>query len=373
MRAKSEEIIFAGHKYYVSKKNLEDPSIKKIFMFQDPELKNIVKTSTGKTRMVAKVDIEEVLKENEEYIPQERQKMKCTKCGGDGWYEDHSDDHYANPEGDCYYYGCPVQRPCEFCKGEGYIYEFAGGGGGAGYAVWGGGWGRNFGNPSMGGRFYGRGFGFGQSSSNTGGPNLMYTYDVKPLNQILQQPGTPQGDEREIHVGSEIKGITLDQKKKIQGKILFIKIDDEGDILHYIVLDMNTGIKKEVDPTSVELLSHEEAPSYTLIDYTIGENYYPRLSDILNEKKMNARQLVKRSKLPKEIKEKILKLGVASYKNGRAHGIKKPKVKGKNFNGVSLGADKDGFYVYTHRARSKSYKDPTKISNKDIKFIESTG
>ena len=35
--------------------------------------------------------------------------------------------------------------------------------------------------------------------------------------------------------------------------------------------------------------------------------------------------------------------------------------------------DKDGFYIHTHRARSKSYESPEKITEKDIKFIDSTG
>jgi hypothetical protein len=41
--------------------------------------------------------------------------------------------------------------------------------------------------------------------------------------------------------------------------------------------------------------------------------------------------------------------------------------------GVSLAGDKDGFYVYTHRARSKSYSSPDKIPADRVKFIESTG
>lgn len=39
----------------------------------------------------------------------------------------------------------------------------------------------------------------------------------------------------------------------------------------------------------------------------------------------------------------------------------------------SLGKDKNGFYVYTHRARSKSYPTPMAIPIKDVKFIGSTG
>ena len=41
--------------------------------------------------------------------------------------------------------------------------------------------------------------------------------------------------------------------------------------------------------------------------------------------------------------------------------------------GVSLGKDKDGYFVYTHRARSKSYKTPNLIPDSKIKFIETTG
>ena len=41
--------------------------------------------------------------------------------------------------------------------------------------------------------------------------------------------------------------------------------------------------------------------------------------------------------------------------------------------GVSLGEDKDGFFVYTHRARSKSRKKPESIPVKDVVFIETTG
>ena len=41
--------------------------------------------------------------------------------------------------------------------------------------------------------------------------------------------------------------------------------------------------------------------------------------------------------------------------------------------GVSVAQDKNGFYCYTHRARSKSYKTMDAIPKKDIEFIESTG
>jgi len=90
-------------------------------------------------------------------------------------------------------------------------------------------------------------------------------------------------------------------------------------------------------------------------------------------------QVERSKKLSKEMKEKILPLinisGIhgTRYKKGVVYELSKPKVSGKSFNGVGIGADKDGFFVMTHRARSKSYPELSDIPNKDIKFVESTG
>lgn len=83
-------------------------------------------------------------------------------------------------------------------------------------------------------------------------------------------------------------------------------------------------------------------------------------------------------KIPKEMKELILKYTTSSsrYNNGMVFGLRKPaelnkiSVKAK---GVSFGANKNGFFVYTHRARCKSHKDFRKITKKEIDFVESTG
>jgi hypothetical protein len=79
-------------------------------------------------------------------------------------------------------------------------------------------------------------------------------------------------------------------------------------------------------------------------------------------------------KLSKEMKDKILPLIIKNgmhgtkYNNGVVTKLKYDKSKE-----CDLGADKDGFFVFTHRARSKSYSEVDKIPQKDIKFIESTG
>lgn len=106
-----------------------------------------------------------------------------------------------------------------------------------------------------------------------------------------------------------------------------------------------------------------------------------RPSENLNEGKKskysNTKDSLMRSKsIPKEMKEKIAEYlggGSSYHEGGRVHGLKIPKVKGKTFDGVSLGADKSGFYVYTHRAASKRYESPDKIPQRDIDFIETTG
>ena len=146
----------------------------------------------------------------------------------------------------------------------------------------------------------------------------MYTYSVVPLNQLLQPKGTPQGDERYIHVGSEVQGKVLGKEEEIHGKIISIKDDGEGNILHYIVQDFETAEKHEVDPTSVSLITHEERPEPSMMDYigTVGESFYPSLSDYMGEGKRDARDSLKRSKLPKDLKEKILKLGLSGFKDG---------------------------------------------------------
>lgn len=53
--------------------------------------------------------------------------------------------------------------------------------------------------------------------------------------------------------------------------------------------------------------------------------------------------------------------------------VSKPEDLVDKMQGVSLGKDKDGYFVYTHRARCSSYPTPHKIPASKIKFIESTG
>jgi len=147
--------------------------------------------------------------------------------------------------------------------------------GGAGYAVYGGGWGKGFGNPSLGARFSGRGIGFGGSANLSGGPNLMYTYEVKPLNQYLQQQPTTQGDIEYIHPGTEISGYILNTDEKIEGRIINVEEDGDNNILWYIVLDKE-GRRRKVDPTTSYVIEPEDLLYHGMMD-VVRENFFPEL------------------------------------------------------------------------------------------------
>ena len=114
------------------------------------------------------------------------------------------------------------------------------------------------------------------------------------------------------------------------------------------------------------------------LQYCAEKIYYkyfksPKLNESIDqdETKDVADKVKNSKKLTSEIKEKITPLiinGETKYKEGRVFRLRYAKS-----NGCDLGADKNGFFVFTHRARSKSYSDIDKIPEKDIKFIESTG
>lgn len=83
-------------------------------------------------------------------------------------------------------------------------------------------------------------------------------------------------------------------------------------------------------------------------------------------------------KIPAKMKELILKyVSITSrYKNGCVYGLRKPSGMSKissKISGCSFGADKNGFFVYTHRGRCKSHENPLKITKKEIDWVESTG
>jgi hypothetical protein len=244
--------------------------------------------------------------------------------------------------------------------------------------------------------------GFG-GAYNLGGPNMMYTYEIKPLNHTLEQKPNDSVDSQTetIGVGSKIKGIPVrsnvypDGKKKVTGIVKEVIKSDNGALKYYVIQDEKTTNSIKVDPLTAELVKHDPVEYYedrynTAVDQplkraeklkkfkkTANEHLVPESVDELLEKydpdaDKDVKGKVERSKkIPKELKEQIYPLivnGQTRYNNGIVTRLKYSESKE-----CDLGADKNGFFVLTHRARSKSYESVDKIPEKDIKFIESTG
>lgn len=90
------------------------------------------------------------------------------------------------------------------------------------------------------------------------------------------------------------------------------------------------------------------------------------------------KSIVLSKKLSHEMKKLVSKYVTTTsrYSNGRVLGLRKPNglsAISKKISGVSVGADNNGFFVYTHRARCKSHKNPLTLTKKEIDWVESTG
>jgi hypothetical protein len=106
--------------------------------------------------------------------------------------------------------------------------------------------------------------GFG-GANNLGGPNMMYTYEIKPLNHTLEQrPNTDSETRAEsIQLGSKISGypirsnITPNEKKRIRGIVWKIEKTEGDAIKYYVVIDEATQKPVKIDPLTAALVIHE--------------------------------------------------------------------------------------------------------------------
>lgn len=130
---------------------------------------------------------------------------------------------------------------------EGYGSAFAGG---AGYSYTGG----TRGSLTRGG--------FG-GANNLGGPNMMYTYEIKPLNHTLEpRPSNSMDQIEKMHIGSKVTGKpiranNIQYDKKITGTLQSIQKAEDGSIKYYVVLDEATATLVRIDPTTVKLIVEE--------------------------------------------------------------------------------------------------------------------
>lgn len=126
---------------------------------------------------------------------------------------------------------------------------------GAGYSYTGGSFRGGLGGTTRGG--------FG-GANNLGGPNMMYTYEVKPLNHTLEQlPVVNNIDQSpSIQLGSKISGYVVKSnavpdKKKVKGILHKIVKTDNGAVKYYIVIDQDTQELVKVEPLGAKLLFYE--------------------------------------------------------------------------------------------------------------------
>ena len=101
--------------------------------------------------------------------------------------------------------------------------------------------------------------GFG-GASNLGGPNMMYTYEIKPLNRLLQpKPDDLQEVEETIHDGHTIEGEELNKRdgKVYIGSVIITDRLEDGSVNYYVIIDDESTRKIKIDPTTAVLLSGE--------------------------------------------------------------------------------------------------------------------
>jgi hypothetical protein len=95
-------------------------------------------------------------------------------------------------------------------------------------------------------------------------------------------------------------------------------------------------------------------------------------------KKEEIKKLRGLNKERKEMAQKLVQF-ITHAKSGKVHGLRLHPALTKRLRleelpaGFSMGLDKDGWFIHTHRARSESREDVTGFTKKEIKFIDSTG
>ena len=102
--------------------------------------------------------------------------------------------------------------------------------------------------------------GFG-GAFNAGGPNMMYTYEIKPLNRILQQKPSKVKGQETIKLGDRIYGKRVNDKdgKTRHGVIIKIGASPTGALKFYVILDDKTNTVMKIDPTTATLVTGEYA------------------------------------------------------------------------------------------------------------------
>jgi len=102
--------------------------------------------------------------------------------------------------------------------------------------------------------------GFG-GANNLGGPNMMYTYEIKPLNRILQPDPTDfdEAGTEGIYQGCTIEGKELNKRDKeiYVGVVIKVISTPKDGVKYYLILDDKYSKKIKIDPTTAVMLGGE--------------------------------------------------------------------------------------------------------------------
>jgi len=132
--------------------------------------------------------------------------------------------------------------------------------------------------------------GFG-GGSNLGGPNMMYTYEIKPLNHSLEPKRAEEAPAvQTIQIGSRIQGrkilsnINVDGKKSIIGIVRKIEKTNDNSLKYYLVQDEATQEMVKVDPLTASLIIHDPIQYYKPGETPSKRKQLPKLvPESLNE------------------------------------------------------------------------------------------
>jgi len=140
--------------------------------------------------------------------------------------------------------------------------------------------------------------GFG-GASNLGGPNLMYTYEIKPLNHTLEQKPTIDANSQveQIQIGSKIRGLPFKSnatpdEKHITGMVHQIAQTNDDAIKYYVVFNQANQELVKLDPLTCKLLIYDPVEYYDDISLTTD--------NIQSHRKEKIKAAMKESKLVRE-------------------------------------------------------------------------
>jgi hypothetical protein len=104
-------------------------------------------------------------------------------------------------------------------------------------------------------KYYQRGMGGGfGGSSDSGGPNTMYTYSIVPLNKKLEPKPSENEFSETINVGDIIKGKEINKGKEYIGSVLkLVKSPYNNTLMYYLILDKKNKVKVKIDPSTAIL------------------------------------------------------------------------------------------------------------------------